>query len=89
MGVVAAAATLLGSDDVDSARLSLARTAHELMGLPTEPGPAVPLKVPLRHVADSAYGRLNHVPPPLLLDGRGVEFAQPPVAYGRSLPVWA
>lgn len=84
MGIVAALSALLVSDRVDSAILSLARTASELMTHPIRPGPSSELEVPLRSLAESAYGPLTFVPPPLHLDGRGVEYTAGPVRYGSS-----
>lgn len=86
MGVVAALSALLASDHVDSATLSLARTAHELMTHPMRPGPSTLPEVPLRSMAETAYGPLSFVPPPLHVDGQGLEYTAGPVEYGTSQP---
>lgn len=88
MGVVAAVAMLLATEHLSWAQMSLARTAHELMCLPVTQRLEAALEVPLRQFQTSPYGSLEHVPPPLLLDGEGVEYAQPPVAYGSSPALW-
>lgn len=71
-----------------SAHLSLARTAVELLGMPGPgTGRSVDLKVPLRRTS-SEYGELVFVPPPLVIDGRQVEYPHPPRRYGSAPLEW-
>lgn len=84
MGVVAAVSALLVSDHADVAHLSLARTAAELLSHRQVPGRPRHMRVPVRSMRTEAYGHLHFVPPPLLLDGSGVEYTQGPGRYGGA-----
>lgn len=86
LGMVAAASALLASDHADVAHLSLARTAAELLGAPRTPQPPRHMPVPVRSMRTEEHGHLRFVPPPLLLDGRAVEYAQGPGRYGGADP---
>lgn len=92
MGMAAAAVALLAARSRGvggTARLSLAATAHSLLRAEGPAGPPEPsAQVPLRH-ADSAYGTLDFVPPPLLLGGAPVEYPAGPRPYGESQLGWA
>lgn len=88
MGIVAAVAILLSSSRYAWAQTSLARTAHELLKLPATHSSEKELELPTRQAKTSTYGTLDYAPPSLLLDGKGVEYAQLPVAYGSSRPQW-
>lgn len=92
LGMAAAAVALVSARRrglSGSAHLSLARTALELMHLPAPPPGVVPqaLAVPLRGCR-SGYGELAFVPPPLIIDGRQLEFHRPPQMYGASPLAW-
>lgn len=92
LGMAAAAVALVSARRrglSGSAHLSLARTALELMHLPAPPPGVVPqaLAVPLRGCR-SVYGELAFVPPPLIIDGRQLEFHRPPQMYGASPLAW-
>ncbi|MBM7781472.1 CoA transferase [Arthrobacter tumbae] len=71
-----------------SAHLSLARTATELLRMRV-PGiaPSAEAETPLRR-SDSAYGELVFVPPPLVIDGRQIEYPYPPQRYGSASLEW-
>lgn len=73
-----------------SAKLSLARTAEELFALPSSPDvtPVSSLPKPEYHGAESPYGRLRFVGPPLVVDGTPLSYRQPPVLYGTSSLAW-
>ena len=86
LGMVAAASALLASDHADVAHLSLARTAAELLGAPRTPQPPRHMPVSVRSMRTEEHGHLRFVPPPLLLDGRAVEYAQGPGRYGGADP---
>lgn len=88
MGIVAAIAVLLSQSQYSWAQTSLIRTAHELLNFPATELPKATLESPVRKISATYYGTLEHAPPPVLLDGKGVEYAQPPVAYGSSEPSW-
>lgn len=95
MGMAAAALAILAGRPRGiggSARLSLIATANEL--LRAGPPPSGPgergvheLVAPSRR-AQSPYGTLDFVPPPLLVDGRQLEYPSPPVRYGSSPLEW-
>lgn len=96
MGSAAATISLLAAHQkgiTGSAHLSLARTALELLAWPTpsdiRTGQNVEpeLEVPLRH-ASGHYGDLVFVPPPLLLNGRQLEYRQLPGQHGSSPLAW-
>lgn len=92
LGAAAAALALLAGQPHGvrgSAHLSLAGTAAQLLAL-APPRPEAAPKVlarPLRH-AGSAYGRLDYVPPPLVVDGQQLEYPHPPPRYGGSELTW-
>ncbi|MPV37486.1 CoA transferase [Georgenia subflava] len=72
-----------------SARISLARVAHELLRLPVPTGPAEHERPPVRTATvPSAYGPVEHVPPPLGVGGRPLGFPGPPQPYAGAAPVW-
>lgn len=73
-----------------SAKLSLARTAEELFGLPSSPADASTSWVaePDYLDMDSPYGQLRCVGPPLVVDGVPFRYREPPVRYGTSAPAW-
>jgi crotonobetainyl-CoA:carnitine CoA-transferase CaiB-like acyl-CoA transferase len=75
------------------ARMSLARTAEELFGLPAQPGkagsPAGQPPTPDLRTQASTYGELQYARPPLLLDGQPLDYGRPPVPYGSSELAWA
>lgn len=92
MGAIAAAAVLLFRDDYSVARLSLARTAHELMTFPRcdamhqcDPRPMKPVT---RSMACSPHGNLEYAAPVLTMTDHGTEFSMPPVNYGHSPAQW-
>ncbi|WP_323959943.1 hypothetical protein GC088_00345 [Arthrobacter sp. JZ12] len=91
LGVAAAAVVLvLGRKQGISgaAHLSLARTAHELLGMRGRPDlPAVKLESRLLRT-DSAYGELVYAPPPLVIDDRAVDYPEPPQKYGSAELAW-
>lgn len=73
-----------------SARLSLIATANELLraGSSHPSGGPAALAVETRQ-ADSAYGRLDFVPPPLILDGTQLEYPHPSERYGSAPLGWS
>ncbi|MGO4248822.1 CoA transferase [Paenarthrobacter sp. RAF54_2] len=71
-----------------TARLSLARTAEELLLLPTGIGTDVELPEPDYHEVDSPYGRLRYVGPPITVDGVPIAYQEPPVTHGSSARRW-
>jgi crotonobetainyl-CoA:carnitine CoA-transferase CaiB-like acyl-CoA transferase len=86
-----------------SARLSLVRTAEELFALPagkgagngtstlTEPGPGLHypgLPEPDLRTIASTFGELRYAGPPLLVDGRPLDYSSPPPPYGSSPLAW-
>jgi crotonobetainyl-CoA:carnitine CoA-transferase CaiB-like acyl-CoA transferase len=91
-GLAAAALALLAerisSGLGGSARLSLARTAEELVRLPEAHNSAAPLPDPEFRSLASPYGSLRFVGPPLLADGVPLEYAESPVRYGSSELRW-
>jgi hypothetical protein len=91
-GLAAAALALLAerisSGLGGSARLSLARTAEELVRLPEAHNSAAPLPDPEFRSTASPYGSLRFVGPPLLADGVPLEYAESPVRYGSSELRW-
>jgi len=91
-GMAAAAIALLAerlrTGTGGTARLSLARTAEELVRLPVATTAASPLPEPDFRVAESPYGLLRHVGPPLMADGVPLEYSRPPVRYGTSPLRW-
>lgn len=91
LGMAAAAVGLLAARRrglSGSAHLSLARTAAELLRLPaSDKAESVELEPPLRRTA-SEYGELVFVPPPLVVDGRQVEYPHPPRRYGSAGLEW-
>ncbi|KRF09090.1 hypothetical protein ASH00_05385 [Arthrobacter sp. Soil782] len=91
LGMAAAAVGLVSARSSGlsgSAHLSLARTATELLRMPT-PGnaPSAEVEPPLRR-SDSDYGELVFVPPPLVVDGRQIEYSHPPQRYGSAFLEW-
>ncbi|MCH6469130.1 CoA transferase [Sinomonas terrae] len=103
MGMAAAAVALLAAGErgvTGSAHLSLATTAAQLLqsgpaqSRPTQSRPAGPtpdapavLEVPRRQ-AQSAYGLLDFVPPPLRVAGQQLEYPHPPELYGTADLRW-
>lgn len=91
-GLAAAAMALLAerlsTGTGGTARLSLARTADELLRLPAVTAPAGPLPEPDFRYRDSPYGPLRYVGPPILADGVPVDYTQGPVRYGTSPLRW-
>jgi crotonobetainyl-CoA:carnitine CoA-transferase CaiB-like acyl-CoA transferase len=93
-GLAAAVIALLGerlhTGRGGLARMSLARTAEELFALPRDYGDvaASPLPEPDVVVADSPYGTLEFVAPPLLVGGIQLMYREPPVQYGSSVLAW-
>ncbi|PTT67984.1 CoA transferase [Arthrobacter sp. HMWF013] len=91
-GLAAAAMALLaerrssGSGGV--ARLSLARTAEELLRLPAVTAPAGPLPEPSFRYLDGPYGPLRYIGPPILADGVPLDYTQGAVRYGTSPLRW-
>lgn len=88
MGIVAAVAVMLSTEQYSWARTSLARTAHELINLPVENSVKRQMKMPSRRAIYPTYGTLDYVPPPLFMDGASLEYSHLPAAYGRSSPTW-
>jgi crotonobetainyl-CoA:carnitine CoA-transferase CaiB-like acyl-CoA transferase len=91
-GLAAAAIALLAerlrSGRGGAARLSLARTAEELFRLPAAASHGGSLPEPDFRVMDSAYGRLQYVGPPILVDGVPLDYSKGPVRYGTSQLRW-
>jgi hypothetical protein len=91
-GLAAAALALLAerlrSGNGGVARLSLARTAEELLRLPDVRVTGGTLPRPDFRVMESQYGSLRFVGPPILADGAPVEYAASPVRYGSSQLRW-
>ncbi|KHL00711.1 CoA transferase [Sinomonas humi] len=93
MGMAAAAVALLAARErgvTGSAHLSLATTAAQLLRsrpMPPDQEPSAVLEVPLRH-AQSAYGLLDFVPPPLRVAGQQLEYPHPPELYGTADLRW-
>jgi len=75
------------------ARLSLARTAEELLALPSassQAGSAADtLPEPQLRTMASTYGQLRYAVPPLLLDGQPLAYGRPPAPYGSAELAWA
>lgn len=86
--VFALLAQRLGTGRGGAARLSLARTAEELLLLSTGTATEVELPEPDFHEMDSPYGRLRYVGPPITVDGVPVGYQEPPVTYGSSALRW-
>ncbi|YCH08704.1 CoA transferase [Arthrobacter sp. alpha11c] len=78
----------LGTGRGGTARLSLARTAEELLLLPAGTGTDVELPEPDYQEVDSPYGRLRYVGPPIMVDGVPVRYQGPPATYGSSALRW-
>lgn len=73
------------------ARLSLARTAHWLLGLPRVPADAPVADVDpsdLLEQLDSPFGPLTSIRPPGALDGAPVAHRGPPHPRGSDEPTW-
>ncbi|MEO8283855.1 MAG: CoA transferase [Pseudarthrobacter sp.] len=91
-GLAAAALALLAerlrSGNGGAARLSLARTAEELLRLPDVRTSGRALPGPEFRVMESPYGSLRFVGPPILADGVPLEYAESPVRYGSSRLRW-
>ncbi|PRB36682.1 CoA transferase [Arthrobacter sp. MYb23] len=93
-GLAAAVLTLLAervrTGAGGSATLSLARTAEELFALASghQGMPVTPVQEPEYFAADSPYGQLRFVGPPLSVDGTPLRYWRPPVRYGTSTPAW-
>jgi crotonobetainyl-CoA:carnitine CoA-transferase CaiB-like acyl-CoA transferase len=91
-GLAAAALALLAerlrSGEGGVARLSLARTAEELLQLPDVSVSAGTLPGPDFREMESPYGSLRFVGPPILADGVPLEYAASPVRYGSSQLRW-
>ncbi|MBT2587208.1 CoA transferase [Arthrobacter sp. ISL-95] len=93
-GLAAAVLTLLlerrETGTGGSAMLSLARTAEELFALPSghQGMPVITLQEPEYSDADSPYGLLRFVGPPLSVEGVPLSYRQPPVRYGASPLAW-
>lgn len=91
LGMAAAAVVLMTARRrgvTGSAHLSLARTAAELLRMPVTAGLLpVELDPPLQRMM-SDYGELIFVPPPLMIDGRKVEYPDPPQRYGSAALDW-
>jgi hypothetical protein len=68
-------------------RLSLARISHELQGMPV-PDAEAGETVVRTSTAESAYGTLVHVPPPLAVDGARLAYPAPPRPYGADDLAW-
>jgi hypothetical protein len=93
-GLAAAVLTLLAerirTGAGGSAMLSLARTAEELFAV-SSAHHAIPLssiEEPRYFSADSPYGALRFVGPPLLVEGVPLTYGRPPVRYGTSALAW-
>ena len=71
-------------------KLSLARTAEELFALPSghQGSPVSQLHEPEYLEADSPYGELRFVGPPLVVAGTPLTYREPPVRYGTSTLAW-
>lgn len=78
----------LGTGRGGTARLSLARTAEELLLLPALTDSDAVLPEPDYHEVDSPYGRLRYVGPPIMVDGIPLRYKEPPVTYGSSALRW-
>ncbi|MGO4187581.1 CoA transferase [Pseudarthrobacter sp. TAF60_1] len=91
-GLAAAALALLAerrsSGNGGVARLSLARTAEELLRLPDVRVAGGSLPEPDFHVLQGPYGKLRFVGPPILADGVPLGYAAGPVLYGSSQLRW-
>jgi hypothetical protein len=91
-GLAAAALALLAerlrSGIGGVARLSLARTAEELVRLPDVRACGGTLAGPDFRVMESPYGSLRFVGPPILVDGAPLGYAASPVRYGSSELRW-
>lgn len=91
LGMAAAAVALVAARRrglCGSAHLSLARTAAELLQMPT-PDNARPVELePMLRRAASDYGELVYVPPPLVVNGRQLEYPHPPQRYGGAALDW-
>lgn len=91
-GVAAAAIALLvhrrSTGEGGRARLSLARTAAELMALPPCEHPAGLQAGDALRTEDSPFGSLRYVRPPLDLDGRALEHPWLPRPYGEDALTW-
>ena len=73
------------------ARLSLARTAHWLLGLPRVPADAAVAEVDpsdLLEQTDSPFGALTSIRPPGAVGGEPVAHRGPPRPRGSDAPVW-
>ncbi|WP_309074427.1 CoA transferase [Paenarthrobacter sp.] len=88
--VLALLAERLRTGTGGTAKLSLARTAEELFALPSfhKGRPVSPFDEPEHLEADSPYGRVRFVGPPLLVGGAPLTYRQPPVRYGTSPLAW-
>lgn len=88
LGMAAAAIALAGSGRSGWAHLSLAATARELLALGSPPQSVRgDVDRPLV-VADSPFGRLETVAPPLAIDGERVRDAGPPTEPASSTLRW-
>lgn len=72
-----------------AAKLSLARTAEELLSRPAPPDQPDALPRPDYRSMRSSYGELRYVPPPLLVDGSVLDYTAPPPPYGSSSLAWS
>lgn len=89
MGMVAAVEMLLANDHLTDSQTALARTAYELTRLrqPIAFEPiASSMANPTREFYSSVYGRIEYVPPPLLLEDQSLEYSTRQVRYGSSTP---
>jgi crotonobetainyl-CoA:carnitine CoA-transferase CaiB-like acyl-CoA transferase len=86
--VIALLAERLSTGTGGTARLSLARTAEELLRLPAVTTRGGPLPEPDFRVAESPYGLLRYVGPPIVADGVPLEYTTAPVRYGTSPLRW-
>jgi crotonobetainyl-CoA:carnitine CoA-transferase CaiB-like acyl-CoA transferase len=87
-GALALLAERISSGTGGAARLSLARTAEELLRLPAVRDSGGPLPGPEFRLMESPYGSLRLVGPPLLADGVPLQYAESPVRYGSSGLRW-
>ncbi len=91
-GVAAAAIHLLDrrrdTGAGGAAHLSLARTAEELFSLGRNRERPSELPAPGYRSVDSTYGELRYVGPPLMDNGRPLDYASPPPPYGSSPLAW-
>lgn len=91
-GMVTATAQLLAARirgaGGGSAELSLARTADQLYALPAADAPTESLAPVAHSRVDSAYGRLEFVPPPVDLPDRPLTYPAPPSRYGSDDVEW-